>query len=104
MKEVGGYFSSEITVDSYPIGAAFSSGFTMHDVSDQYGVKELYAAQRVYIHPHNTNGMYKGISSFSLFPDGTHFYKLYSTHSVNPILSYSALNLSYRAYLGYVVW
>ena len=53
----GGFFSSEMTVDSYPYGAAFSSGFTVHDFSDQYGVKALYADQEVYIHPHSTNGM-----------------------------------------------
>ena len=68
MKEVGGYFSPEVTVDILiEFVAAFSSGFTMHDDSDQYGVKKLYAAQEVYIHLHSTNGMYKGISSFSRF-------------------------------------
>ena len=56
-----GYFSSEITVDFYPIGAAFSGGFTTHYVSDQHGVKELYAAQDVYIHPHSNHGMNKRI-------------------------------------------
>ena len=49
--ERGGGF----TVDSYRSGAAFSSSFTTHDVSDQYGVKELNADQEVYIHPHSTN-------------------------------------------------
>ena len=58
----GCYFFSEITVDSYSFGAAFSSGFTMHDVSDKHGVKELYAAQEVYIRPYSTNGMYMAIS------------------------------------------
>ena len=77
--EDGGYFSSEITVNSNPIGAASCSGFTTHDVSHQSGVvvKELFPGQEVFIRTHPTNGMYKGISSFSTYRSSFSGWKIF---------------------------